>query len=462
MYPPAAQPEAHEGGTEPDPFSGAPEQDNRCGAASRTGGPLYSLGTFEFLVESTTTDEDAFTFLEVNPRLQVEHTVTEELTGVDLVMTQIEIASGKSLIDLGLAEGVAQPRGYSLQLRINMETFDASGSASPAGGTSMVYEVPSGPGIRVDGYGYAGYTANPAFDSLLAKLIVTSRSPRYEDVVAKAYRVLREFRIEGIDTNREFLRGLLRMPEVVSNEVYTRFIEDNLAELRVASEEYQTGIFEGLVKEALLKSEETAQAAPEGTIPIRAPMQGRVVSLEVADGDAVAAGQRVAVLDAMKMEHVITADRSGYVRRVCVTPFEVVLKGAPLIFLEEAQIEVSSADLEEDFDLDAIRPDLAAVIECDSSGLDEKIAPKGGAARGEEGTSDLLWPEISRNLCELELLHRDGALLFAAEWRRKPINELIRRDLPTGLSIHGIGGWLSTGLRFGRGEGRLLHGQYGV
>ena len=408
-----------------------------------------SLGTFEFLVDSPTTAE-AFTFLEVNPRLQVEHTVTEELTGVDLVMTQIEIASGETLIDMGLAEGVPQPRGYSIQLRINMETFDASGSLGPAGGTLMVYEVPSGPGIRVDGYGYAGYTANPAFDSLLAKLIVTSRSPRYGDVVAKAYRALREFRIDGIETNREFLSGLLRMPEVARNEVYTRFIEDNIAELRVASEEYQTGIFEGLVKEALLISQETGQAAPEGTIPVRAPMQGRVVSLEVADGDAVAAGQRVAVLDAMKMEHVITADRSGYVRRVCVTPFEVVPKGAPLIFLEEAQIVVSSADLEEDFDLDAIRPDLAEVIKRHAFGLDEN-RPEAVARRRKKNQRTAR--ENIEDLCDPGSFIEYGALLLAAQRRRKPIDELIRTTPADGL-ITGIG--TVNGPLFGEDKARCM------
>ena len=143
--------------------------------------------------------DGSFAFLEANPRLQVEHTVTEELTGVDLVKAQLRLARGCSLAELGLAQAnVEFRRGFAMELRVNLETIDASGRARPAAGTLTAFEPPSGPGIRVDTFGYAGYSTNPRFDSLVAKVICYSPSPDFADVVTRAYRALCEFRVEGV------------------------------------------------------------------------------------------------------------------------------------------------------------------------------------------------------------------------------------------------------------------------
>ncbi|HZZ32713.1 MAG TPA: biotin carboxylase N-terminal domain-containing protein, partial [Phenylobacterium sp.] len=121
-----------------------------------------SLGTMEFLV-----DGEAFVFIEGNARLQVEHTVTEEVTGLDLVRLQLQVADGASLATLGLTQAeVPAPRGHAVQFRVNLETMAADGSAKPAGGLIAAFEPPSGPGIRVDGFGYAGYRTSARFDSL--------------------------------------------------------------------------------------------------------------------------------------------------------------------------------------------------------------------------------------------------------------------------------------------------------
>ena len=129
-----------------------------------------NLGTFEFLVDATD-DPSAqpFVFIETNARLQVEHTVTEAVTGVDLVQTQILLAQGKTLKELGLGRE-RTPHGFAIQARVNMETVGADGSVRPGGGTLAVYEAPSGPGVRTDGFGYAGYRTIGAFNSLLAKV----------------------------------------------------------------------------------------------------------------------------------------------------------------------------------------------------------------------------------------------------------------------------------------------------
>ena len=134
-----------------------------------------SLGTFEFLVDGEASGEPAFAFIEANPRLQVEHTVTEEVLGVDLVKSQLAVAAGASLASLDLTQtAVPAPRGYAMQLRVNMEVMDEKGMTKPAGGTLALFEPPSGPGVRVDTFGYSGYKTSAAFDSLLAKVIVHS------------------------------------------------------------------------------------------------------------------------------------------------------------------------------------------------------------------------------------------------------------------------------------------------
>src|SRR6202048_1389270 len=146
-----------------------------------------NLGTFEFLVDGDAKgEEQAFAFIEANPRLQVEHTVTEEVLGVDLVQSQLAVADGATLGSLGLAQAyIPKPRGYAMQLRVNMEVMDESGATKPTGGTLALFELPSGPGVRVDTFGYSGYKTSAAFDSLLAKVIVHSPSANWADVVQK-------------------------------------------------------------------------------------------------------------------------------------------------------------------------------------------------------------------------------------------------------------------------------------
>src|SRR5689334_10941904 len=175
-----------------------------------------SLGTFEFLVEG-----NDFFFIEANPRLQVEHTVTEAVWGVDLVQAQLRGALPES-------EG---PRGCAIQLRVNMETMTEDGSARPGGGTLSVFEPPSGPGVRVDTYGYAGYRTNPNFDSLLAKLIVHSPSADFADALSRSERALAAFRLEGAPSNIGFLRALLANDDFRADKVHTRFVDEQAKKL---------------------------------------------------------------------------------------------------------------------------------------------------------------------------------------------------------------------------------------
>ena len=122
--------------------------------------------------------------------------MTEEVTGLDLVKLQIRAAEGASLADLGLAGPPPEPRGFAVQLRLNAETYGAKGLIKPASGTLTAFDLPSGPGVRVDGAGYGGYAPSPHYDSLVAKVIVQGRGD-YASVAERAYRALGQFRLEG-------------------------------------------------------------------------------------------------------------------------------------------------------------------------------------------------------------------------------------------------------------------------
>ncbi|MEX2326626.1 MAG: biotin carboxylase N-terminal domain-containing protein, partial [Pseudomonadales bacterium] len=194
--------------------------------ALSTAAGYTGAGTIEFLVDPA---HNKFAFIEANARLQVEHTITEQITGIDLVAAQLHIACG-STIDAIIKEPVV-PRGYAIQLRINMETMLKNGFAKPSGGTIKKFNPPSGPDIRLDTYAYPGYSTNPRFDSLLAKLIVHSRIGEFEDAIASAYRALCEFQIEGVSTNISFLQNLLSNPDVQQAKFYTRFVDDHIQAL---------------------------------------------------------------------------------------------------------------------------------------------------------------------------------------------------------------------------------------
>lgn len=378
-----------------------------------------NLGTFEFLVDvSGRPGAQPFVFIEANARLQVEHTVTEEVTGVDLVQTQIRLAEGASIAALGLdAPGIATPRCYAIQTRVNMETLRPDGTFRPSGGTLAVYEAPNGPGVRIDGFGYAGYCTSGAFDSLLAKVICRSSGANFADAVAKTARVLSEFRIEGIGTNIPFLRNILAHPDFVAGCVHTRWVDEQMpmlaaeAERRVrfietvrATPVTSAGGFAGarvssrdplalFAHDAEVKAAQTASAqpgpaqelvGPDGSSGIASPIQGTIVALNVAVGDEVREGQQVAVIEAMKMEHIIVAPYSGIVRGVTMAAGDVVREGYPIVFVEAAEVAGGAVAAAEKPDLDYIRPDLREAYDRHAYTLDEN-RPKAVKRRRERG-----------------------------------------------------------------------------
>jgi len=435
-----------------------------------------SLATFEFLVDAEGGDHAEFFFIEANARLQVEHTVTEAVTGLDLVRLQLAIAGGDSLEDLGLAAGrVPEVRGSAVQLRVNMERIERDGTVRPGGGTLAVFEPPTGPGVRVDTFGYAGYATSPAFDSLLAKVIVHADTSDFAALVATAKRRLGEFRIEGVETNLAFLEALLAQGEVSDARMTTRFLDEHVARIVDAAAALPRAAFFAresataapaprptsvgvrvdavdplaVVRHGKAASAEAVPApaspaadvaagnveGPAGTFAVRAPIQGTIVSVAVGEGDAVAAGAQLLVMEAMKMEHVLAAPASGICRMLAVSPGDTVFEGHALLFLEEAEVEAGAVEAEKAVDPDHIRADLAEVIERHAFGLDE-ARPEAVARRRASGQRTAR--ENVTDLCDDGSFAEYGALVLAAQRRRRGLEDLIRRTPGDGM-ICGLG-----------------------
>jgi acetyl/propionyl-CoA carboxylase alpha subunit len=388
------------------------------------------LGTFEFLVDA---DESHFAFIEANPRLQVEHTVTEEVTGVDLVQTQLRLFGGCSLAEMGLVSGrEPAPVGYAIQLRINMETMSANGDTQPSGGTLATFEAPGGPGVRVDTFGYRGYRTSPHYDSLLAKLIVHSRGADYADAVGRAYRALCQFRIEGVETNIGFLQNLLQRDEVVSNTLHTRFVDQHMAELVGDGEHRRLHFSSGAEEQAA-----TAQRVqgPAGTEPVITPMQGVLVEYMVAEGDTVREGQPVAFVEAMKMQHQVVASMSGIVRLCALDVGDAVGKDEPLLFVEPAEVGGELGIEEEDIDLDYIRPDLARLKQRLAL-LEDENRPDAVAKRRRTGQRTAR--ENVAAICDADSFIEYGGLTIAAQKARRSVEDLIKNTPADGM-VTGIG-----------------------
>ncbi len=298
-----------------------------CAAAG-----YVSAGTVEFLLSRT----GQISFLEVNTRLQVEHPVTEETTGVDLVVEQLRIADG---LPLSLTE-TPVPRGHSIEFRINAE--DPGRGYLPTPGRIEHFAAPSGPGVRLDSGVAAGSVIPGSFDSLMAKLIVSGATR--EQALQRARRALAEFQIEGVASVLPFHRAVVQDPAFTAEQgfgVHTRWIEtemqqDFAAALRpvpVQEQPLQRTWVEidgrrvtlGLPASLLQGVAQTATSAPVSTTAaavqdgdVLAPMAGSLIAWKVAEGETVDAGAVIAVMESMKMESPITAPRAGRVAQQVV------------------------------------------------------------------------------------------------------------------------------------------------
>ncbi|UPK61970.1 ATP-grasp domain-containing protein [Rhodococcus pyridinivorans] len=391
------------------------------------------LATVEFLLR-----DSEFVFLEVNPRIQVEHTVTEEVTGVDLVATQLQLAEGRPLSSCGLPPGIictdgevtgtpTAAQGVAVQARVNLETMSADGSAVPSAGTLSVFTPPTGPGVRVDTFGVPGLVTSARYDSLLAKVVV--RSSTTLSAFAKAYGALGEFVIEGPATNIAFLRNLLSDDEFRSGPVDIDFLRRRLGDLVPESEERSTT---AVAEVDLLPGREV----------VRAQMAGTVVTV-VESGARVAAGSTLVVLEAMKMEHEILTDASTTAVRVLVSPGQTVGIGDPLVVHEPQEGARAGVSETETLDLDRHRTDLDEVNERHRLTRDE-ARPDAVAKRRSIGRRTAR--ENIEDLVDPSSFVEYGPLVLPAQRRRRSEEDLIVNGPADGL----VGGIATIGAdRFG-------------
>lgn len=399
----------------PAPNLDAATRDALCEAAVRLGraAGLRSLATVEFLLGA----DGEFVFMEANPRLQVEHTVTEEVTGVDLVQVQLRLAAGATLADLGLTSP-PPVAGGAIQLRINAETLTPEGEARPAAGVLSAFDPPGGRGVRLETHAYGGYPVSGAYDPLLAKLVV--RGADLETTTRRAARALGEFRIEGVATGAPLLAAVLARPEFLNGTATTTFVEDHWAELVADAPE--------------AAPQAPTAVAPPGTEPVAAPISGLLVSREAAVGQRVGAGALIAVIEALKMQHEVRAPAGGVVHAFAAQPGTVVAEGAPIAFLQPADVaadEAASAAV----DPEHIRADLADVIARHAFTLDEN-RPEAVAKRRKTGHRTAR--ENLDDLFDPGSFIEYGALAVAAQRRRRKLDDLIANTPADGL-VTGLG-----------------------
>ena len=389
------------------------------------------LVTIEFLVDMDSA-QLPYVFMEANARLQVEHTITEAVFGVDLVQAQIRIAAGQRLESMGLGSELAlSPRGYAVQWRINAETLQADGSATPGHGQVRSLRWPQGPGVRMDTHIELGSQPSPHYDTLLGKLIVHHPSPQFADVLRRSQRALAQCRIEGLAHNLPLLRALAHEAAMASQYVHTRWLEQALPTLLMAAQQH---IDTPEAQAGATPLTAPTEAVPEGAVT--APMPARVVQWSVAVGDVVAAGAELGVLEAMKMEHVLHAEVAGRVVALTAQPGSYVQQGQTLLVLD-AMVAGDAADRAkvQEQDADYIRPDLQRVRDRHAYILDT-ARPEAMAKRRAQGGRSAR--ENIADLCDAGSFLEYGALAIAAQTRRRSIEDLVANTPADGM-VTGIG-----------------------
>lgn len=394
---------------------------------------ISSLCTFEFLVTGPK-GQERFVFIEANPRLQVEHTITEEIMGLDLVQTQIRLAAGATLPDLGISQNsLGAPRGMAIEARVNMERIQPDGSALPQSGTLRSYLPPGGGGVRTDGFGYTGYGTQTGFDSLLAKVIIHSPSGEYGDALARACRALGEFRIDGVETNLGFLQGLLNQPDVEAGALDVGMVERLAHDIcETAAQHPGPGALPG-GQDGHVATD--FAPAPAGTERVDTPVGGLLISLDVAPGSTVVAGQQIAIVEAMKMEHVVQAPTGGRIGQHLVTTGTQLAQGQPIAYLTPGDGEMSEMDRatqSESFEASAQYADFANR----KAALMDENRPRAVARRRKTGQRTAR--ENIARLCDPDSFVEYGGFALAAQRARRSEEELIEISPADGL-VSGLG-----------------------
>lgn len=370
--------------------------------------PFAGLATVEFLVQADTLGHGkdlGFAFIEVNPRLQVEHTVTEQVFGIDLVKAQLQIAHGAELDDLDLHRKRREGT-FSIQLRINAEERVGRHFGASVGTISHVrmpenarVETHAAPGLEIDG----------TFDSLIAKIITTTDGS-FEAAVDDALKALDAVEVSGVTTNAELLKELLEHPDVRSGAVDTSLLDEILAGADEEEEDNESG-------------------------QIVAKMSGTIATVHVQTGDLVPPQTPLLTVESMKMEHPVTAGVGGFVESVDVVPGEQVRAGRLLVRIRPVAGMVEVEGDQGTFDLDLVRPDLQE-LKSRLDGVRDSARPEAVAKR--HSTGHLTAREYATALMDPGTFLEYGSLPVAAQRGRRSIDDLIARTPADGI-ITGVG-----------------------
>ncbi|MEN3121968.1 carboxyl transferase domain-containing protein [Janibacter sp. LM] len=364
------------------------------------------LATVEFLLDAD--DPSRWWFIEVNPRLQVEHPVTEMVTGVDLVLAQLRLAAGEGLADLGLATPPAVT-GAAVELRVAAERTGSHGEALPAHGVVSRLALPTGPGVRVDTHLVEGTRVDGSFDSLVAKVVTHSHSG-LAAALGKARQAVAECTVDGVETNLPLLREVLDHEDVAAWDVTTRWFDE-------------TGPIRALDRPDVSDGE------------VLAEMAGTVVAVLVEPGQEVAVGTPLVVVEAMKMEHLVPAPATGTVTAVRVRAGATTAAGDLLVRLLPSSDQSSTGALDEGPDLDAERADLSRLLERRDRRLDA-ARPEAVAKRHARGRRTAR--ENIADLVEEGSFIEYGGLAVAAQRARRSEEDLIASTPADGI-VTGIG-----------------------
>ncbi len=420
------------------------------------------LATIEFLVDFKKAD---FRFIECNARLQVEHTVTEAVLDLDLVKAQILIASGKTLKQLKLEQkDIVEPKGFAVQTRVNMEVIDSKGNTKPSGGKFSAFDLPSGPGVRADSYGYSGYQTNPSFDSLIAKIITHSSEDNFKQALKRNYRSLCELKIEGVTTNLDLLKNILSDKSFKNNNFHSQFLDQNIKTLLLKNNHTDLSDITRSIKKETLKRGKIEDLDPlavldhgksgggfvedsenilkleneeleEGFYSVNAPMQGMVVKFEVKKGDQVWKGKPLLIMEAMKMEHEVVSEVGGVIKEIKVQSQDTVFEGHSLITVKLKEVKEKVSKKIKDIDLDEIRPDLKEAIERKEASHDKN---RPDAVKKRYSTGHRTARENIEDLCDEGSFIEYGSVVIAAQRRRRSEEDLIRNTTGDGM-VCGLG-----------------------
>ncbi|SPJ28127.1 acetyl-CoA carboxylase family protein [Falsiruegeria mediterranea] len=387
---------------------------------------LRGVATVEFLVDM---QAGAFRFIETNPRIQVEHTVTEEVTGYDLVELQLRLAAGEVLADIDQhLLTPAAPMGTAIEVRVNTQTLQPDGTVLPVSGTLERFHMPGGQGVRVETHGYANYATNPGFDPMLVKIIVHHRRDDLPGLLQRADRALSETEISGVDTNLGQLRSILAAPEVQKWDVTTRFLDG------FSGAAAQPGrVFDA--RQDSPKETVSPIDVPEGCVSVAAPIQALVSDVLVTPGDKVQAGQELMIIEAMKMQHPIVAPQSGRIEELPATKGDTVPVGATLCILRPDGDTHEAQEHETAIDPDSPRGDLTKLSERVALTLD-RARPKAVERRRTRGQATTR--ENVERLCAGGEFHEYGQLVIAAQRKKLGVEALIKSSPADGI-VTGLG-----------------------